>query len=194
MHASSEQIEIHTAVIHESSCGNATFYINHAASGGSTASAEWREKNPTHFSEVQVPCISMDDLIGQANNELSPSQPIVFKIDVEGYEAHALRGMQHTLTKGIDMIGFIEFDLDMLNAAGSDPEEFWKFLQLHFTSYLFVSRNRCQSMAGKSFADFRDELDHCGGHSDLLLVHSRNPDKYAAFVDQWTVKSRSIAA
>jgi FkbM family methyltransferase len=70
---------------------------------------------------MAVEAVRVDDCIGAIKVD-------VIKIDVEGHELHALRGMQRILAANPDVVVFIEFNLSTLAAARVEPGELVAFL------------------------------------------------------------------
>jgi FkbM family methyltransferase len=87
--------------------GRASF---HMTEGGSTSSLH----APGHAAEAtEVELVVGDDLVDEA---------AVVKLDVEGNEPAALRGMRRLIERSHPII-FCECNREMLSAAGSSPEE-----------------------------------------------------------------------
>ena len=119
----------------------------------------------TAFREVTVPVTSVDAVLG-----IGPlPKTLVFKIDVEGYEGHVLRGMQRTLAAAATAVGFIEFDPDMLTRAGEDMGQLWDTLQSHFDVAMFRGRN-VVDLSGATWAAAAAQVQQAGNHTDLLLL------------------------
>lgn len=75
----------------------------------------------SHISKLTLPMYTVDRILSE-QDPTNPPQTVVFKIDVEGYEGHVLRGMEETLTKCQDAMGVLEFDTEYLQRAGTSPE------------------------------------------------------------------------
>jgi len=93
-------------------------------------------------------------------------------MDVEGHEARALEGFPGLFERPA-AVGILEFDTEMLERAGSNPQAFFSELARHFTVYLTSRRSRSLiSVSGW------DALCHAAGgppfHRDL--VFARSPD------------------
>jgi FkbM family methyltransferase len=73
---------------------------------------------------VTVPNLLLDDYIEERGVE-----SIAFlKMDIEGWELHALRGARRSLEAGKVQAGFIELAPEVLRRAGTGPEELLGFL------------------------------------------------------------------
>ncbi len=73
---------------------------------------------------VTVEAVRVDDVVD------APRVDVV-KIDVEGHELHAMRGMERILAANKDVKLFIEFNPCTLAAAGALPGDFFGFLDGH---------------------------------------------------------------
>lgn len=74
---------------------------------------------------ADVPIRRGDDLVANA-----PSIDFI-KIDVQGWELHALRGLQETIARSPGVQIYLEFWPRGLRDAGTDPEALWAFLRSH---------------------------------------------------------------
>jgi FkbM family methyltransferase len=80
---------------------------------------------PSVVSTTQVETVRIDEVLG--------GQPVdTVKLDIEGHEAAALRGMEDTLARSPDIRLFVEFYPAALQAAGADPESFRSTLSERF--------------------------------------------------------------
>eukprot|EP00668_Euglena_longa_P032112 GGOE01041401.1.p2 GENE.GGOE01041401.1~~GGOE01041401.1.p2 ORF type:complete len:259 (+),score=75.22 GGOE01041401.1:404-1180(+) len=80
----------------------------------------WDGRGRTEHEEDHVPMVTLDGLLGDARID-------VVKIDVEGYEFHALFGGRRLLRNASAI--HTEFSPFMLRKQGSDPLQYLKFLQ-----------------------------------------------------------------
>ena len=189
-HPSADQIELHNVLAGGDRCDEVSFYINQETSGESTAAQGSVQANPKDYEQVTVPQICVDDLLqGAFTDQEANAGPLVFKIDVEGYEQHVFRGMQSTLESAVDLIGLIEFDLSMLEGAGSNPQKFFEFLAERFDVYLFVEKTAALPVGKLTYPEFHSLLSKTKFHSDLLLVRAADTQKYTPFPHQWLPKS-----
>jgi len=71
--------------------------------------------SPDEFT-VPVECITVDAFLAGGPVD-------VVKMDIEGGEPFALKGMKKTLSKSKDIVLFVEFNAPSLHRAGSNPED-----------------------------------------------------------------------
>ncbi len=188
LHPQGPQIEVLNALVAEEPAEAASFFVSQRASGGSTAAARVTEIRDGEFEEKQVPVTSIDALL-----EPQPSiSRMVFKIDVEGYEGHVLRGMVKSLAQCESAIGLIEFDTQMLTRADESLSQFWDFLQERFDIHMFVGR-RTIDVSKTDWPTARETCKQANNHTDLLLVGGTNRQIGRDFVAR-QFGSRSRAA
>ncbi|MEE4273599.1 MAG: FkbM family methyltransferase [Thermoanaerobaculales bacterium] len=73
---------------------------------------------------IEVRAIDLDSVLTS-----SPLSPRLIKLDLQGAELHALRGMQHTLHEAAGLALILEFWPRGLRACGSDPRELLTMLE-----------------------------------------------------------------
>ncbi|RZK26360.1 MAG: FkbM family methyltransferase [Flavobacterium sp.] len=101
------------------------------------------EKNPGSFNlydhkdqNTEIICVKGDDLL----NEIGAGKIDFIKIDVEGYEFEALKGLKHTLEQSKPIIIF-EFDRNYQLKNAGDPAEIFNFLVALSYSFQSLSEN-----------------------------------------------------
>ncbi|MDF2668222.1 MAG: hypothetical protein K0R67_528 [Paenibacillus sp.] len=145
------------------------FYIHKTWSGNSTAgdSGINREKN---FKVTKTESITIDAL---TSNKITAKERILFKIDVEGFEAHVMRGMKNLLKTSEECIGFIEFGPKMLSNCGTDPNPFLADLDRQFDVYAFISEGKLHKFKSLQMSSFNQYFKDPNFRTDLLLVRSK---------------------
>ncbi len=90
---------------------------------------------------VQVGQRTLDDVL--AENNVDSSHPLIFKMDVEGFEAKVFQGFQ-TMENFSDRLGILEFDTEMIQRSGESAEQLFQHLiQSH---RVFLSRLRSRRL------------------------------------------------
>lgn len=171
MHPQAEQIEVHNALVSEQPGQPQSFFVSTTASGGSTAVADVASMRGTPFTEVRVPVTSIDELVGD-----NTPRTVVFKIDVEGYEGHVLRGMKNITAESELVVGFIEFDTRMLTRARENLPELWVFLTQTFDVSMFVDRQLID-LSAQPWSEAERWIQSVGEHTDLLLLGGPERDR-----------------
>jgi FkbM family methyltransferase len=100
--------------------GHASFHINKESSGTSRLLSN---ADNAGMETEQVETIRIEDLL------VSNPKIIVFKVDVEGHEVAALRGMHNCLKNAHEYFGIVEISEKNLLEAGSSAEELWELVR-----------------------------------------------------------------
>jgi FkbM family methyltransferase len=161
-HRNHEQISLETALVSDVT-GEQQFVVDHKWSG--TSSAIGRILDPTNgfkgsgeeeFESIVVRSVRIDDILSE--QELV-DQTILFKIDVEGYEAKVIAGMKNSLKKAKCFAGIVEFDREYLRRAGTDCKSFFSSLQ---------DLGGTMILMDESFTKI-NQLQDIHEHSDILI-------------------------
>lgn len=163
-HPCADRIELVNALVDEHRKGAVPFFVNTRWSGGSTAVRQLAEDIPGSR-EVRVETVSIDAVLDEA---IKSTSTLVFKIDIEGYEPHALKGMGRLLDAVKTAVGFVEVDLRFLEKSGWTPQAYDEAVLNRFR--LFVA-------TGEGETCFREvpSLADCvragsARHFDMLLI------------------------
>ena len=121
--------------------------IRHAACGEKTGklnlyvSADMNIDHQTYDANLgrdvhEVPCVAVDE-------DLDEKERIGFiKIDIQGYDYFALKGMRRTIQRSPDLILVGEFWPYALRKAGVEPKDYIHFLEeLGFTAHFFRTKS-----------------------------------------------------
>ncbi|MDL4843072.1 FkbM family methyltransferase [Aquibacillus rhizosphaerae] len=133
-HPNKAQISIINAIASDKELDENFFYIDKHWSGTSTASYI-----PKHslVEKVPVSSITIDGFLDKDKNRSYRS--VLFKVDVEGYEAFVLKGMTNLITNSPSLLGFIEFNSEYITKSGYDVEVFLNFLQ-EILPFMFIKK------------------------------------------------------
>lgn len=167
-HPDAERIRIESCLVGDEDGVESTLYYSPVWTGGGSA-----VKSGDHVESVKVMSCTLDAIV--AAHPDWRDRPLVLKMDVEGYEGHALAGFGDLFRRD-KAVGILEFDTDMLARAGSDPEALFGRLAERFSIYLSFSRKRVLQPLRK----WDDLLAHASDgafHRDL--VFSSHPDLIA---------------
>lgn len=104
------------------------FYVDQLRSGNSSAYHLGTRASHTKF----VQSLTIDSLYPERDYK---GDVVLFKLDVEGYEWNALRGMDRMLTQCRNAAGCIEFNIAYLESKGIDLHAFLRFLHDRFLIY-----------------------------------------------------------
>jgi FkbM family methyltransferase len=139
-----------------------TFYVDKHWSG--TSSAAYR---PAHdrIEQTTVSSVTIDSIV----EEDVTNKDILFKVDVEGYEAFVLRGMTELIQKSASALGFIEFNSEYIEKSGVNVNEFLRFLQQHFSVYIY-SKNGLMNGSQLTLSDLHKRFGSNYVHTDMILV------------------------
>ncbi|MEX0729488.1 MAG: FkbM family methyltransferase [Aquisalimonadaceae bacterium] len=129
--------------------GKANFFIDERSSGLSRLG---RSMGGDALGRVElVDLIRLEDLDGCAS-----ARRVVFKIDVEGAEIKALRGMKRVLDQAEIFLGIVELNEQNLREAGASPSELWEFCRTIGHVALFDDRDRLVDLSASSWDEVMD--------------------------------------
>lgn len=105
--------------------------------------------------EVQAPCVRLDD-------HFAPGQQVDFiKMDIQGYEMHALRGMARVLADSPRIALLLEFWPFGLRAAGASAAELIAFLTSRGFQLSVLDKNGGQAPLDPAAAECAAEAWYC---------------------------------
>ena len=139
-----------------------SFFVDKHWSGTSSASYV-----PSHnmVEKVQVKSITIDSII----NEDVTDKTILFKVNVEGYEAFVLKGMKGLFEKSASMLGFIEFNSEYIEKTGISINDFMKFLTNYFAVYIY-NKDRIVKATHFQYEDLQNMFGSNYIHTDMILA------------------------
>jgi FkbM family methyltransferase len=141
-----------------------TFFVDKHWSG--TSSAAYR---PAHdmIEQTTVRSVTIDSIV----EEDVTNKNILFKVDVEGYEAFVLKGMTEIIQKSASALGFIEFNSEYMEKSGVDLNDFLRFLQHHFSIYIYT-KNELLNGSQLTLSDLHKRFGSKYVHTDMILVRN----------------------
>lgn len=125
-------------------------------------------KSDDHSSPVNVQCASVDSVL----RSLGIGSVDLIKMDVQGFEGHALRGMKETLKCSPNLILLTEFWPWGLAKAGSDPNELIEVLETLGFSLFTLGKGGLLKPMNDDHSAFIESLDQ----RECNIVGLRNPD------------------
>lgn len=96
-----------------------TFYISEGDRSGSSL-FQYKGKGQ----EITVECVSLDEFFQEM-----PASVSVIKMDIEGAEVKALKGMERVLSRSPEVVMFVECNPRALEAAGDDVTQLLEMLR-----------------------------------------------------------------
>ncbi|MFD1738379.1 FkbM family methyltransferase [Bacillus salitolerans] len=169
-HPNREQIQIVYAFATDQEEGTHSFFVDKNWSGTSSGT---RIVEHDMVEEYQVPSITINQLLA---DQLTSEDTLLFKIDVEGFEAYVLNGMNKVIQKANRVVGFIEFDSGFMKRAGTDMEAFFSRVKEHFYVYAYIQENHIQDISLVTYEELAAWWETDEIHTDLLLSTFPLPD------------------
>ena len=180
-HPDGERIHIHNCLVSDEAADDVPFLVNPDWSGSSSALRQINDR-PESL-EFKLPARTIDSFIPA---DAARGATLLFKMDIEGYEARALRGFTETLDAVARAVGFIEFNSMFLGWAGESPDEYLAWLHERFLTFRIASVRRRELAPVAVFADIpKLHGDPKRVHTDLLLVGKQTPDGWLP--PGWTI-------
>lgn len=183
IHSNQNQIELHNVLAASESAAEVPFWVMKGWSGGSTAVANRTVEDQDDFKKKYVAARSIDEIVGPTDS--LPPGPVVFKVDVEGFEPDVLDGMSRLISSGRSLIGIIEFDESYLASAGTDIDCFWESMQKAFDVYWFTDDRHAVCLSGQPYDSVSRLVSRKRIHSDVMLVSKHSADVFRYFLQSW---------
>lgn len=162
-HPNKAQISIIHAVASDTDGEEKIFHIDQHWSGTSSAAYV-----PSHkmTEKVSLKTVKIDALVSNGRT----FEKVLFKVDVEGYEAFVLKGMTNLFQNSGAIAGFIEFDTEYMEKLGIDVDDFLNFLKTYFFVYVFKEDDQLVNATHLSFIELLNLFGTKYIHTDLILV------------------------
>lgn len=139
------------------------FYVDKNWSGTSSGKEIYSKMVEKHL----VQTITIDALlIGQ---DLSKAR-ILFKIDVEGYEAFVIEGMENVIRYSKGLLGILEFDTLYMQNSGTDINLFLEKLTVYFHVYAYNPTGELLLLTDVTLKGLQKIFKARDIHTDLVLV------------------------
>jgi FkbM family methyltransferase len=165
-HNNRSQIQIIHAFASDKEEEYQSFYVDANWSGTSSGVQILTHKM---IQKQEVRSVRIDTLLVDEN---LPEQTILFKVDVEGYEAFVLKGMERIFREGKGALGFIEFDSRYIEKSGVSFEEFFTFLDTFFSIYVYYSDEVLIKASALTFGKLKALFNDDHIHTDFILTTS----------------------
>lgn len=179
VHPNQSQIALIHAIASNQDNIEQLFYVDEHWSGTSSAAY-----SPSHqmIKAIPVKSIMIDSLVDMDQS----SQKILFKIDVEGYEPYVLEGMKKLINTHSLMIGFIEFNSEMIQKTGYNIDYFLEFLSDHFTVYVYKENDHLVKVAPLRLIELQKMFDTDFIHTDFIVVKNESSlESFSLTVDPY---------
>ncbi|MBM6619525.1 FkbM family methyltransferase [Bacillus suaedaesalsae] len=145
------------------------FYIDKNWSGTSGGKPIYSDR----IEKDTVQTITIDSLLNDID---VTQQKVLFKIDVEGYEAFVLEGMKNMIEMCKELLGIIEFDSKYIKQTGVHIDEFIYYLSTTFELFIYDKRGTLQPMTETMCKELQKIVQTKDVHLDIVL-HKRNERK-----------------
>jgi FkbM family methyltransferase len=165
-HPDRERIHLVYAIASDVEQAKQTFYINKYWSGMSAAAIHGQSAT-NMYQRQSIKAITIDSLL---KNRRNLEERILFKMDVEGNEQKVLLGMLQSLKQCQQALGIIEFDSKYLIAAGTEIDEYLRFLQDHFNVYIYMNDSQLLSVSNLTLAALQQCFKKKNIHTDFILA------------------------
>jgi FkbM family methyltransferase len=174
-HPDGGRITLHHCLVSDSDAEEVPFYVNPDWSGSSSA---LREVNPRDDNlVVKLPARRIDGLIPADH---ATGATVLLKMDIEGFESPALRGLTAVLEAAAGLVGLIEFDIDYIRWAGQDPADYLGWLRERFDTFRLVDAKRRLLRPVATLDDVPFLHGTRRKHTDLALVLRGTRDDWLA--------------
>ncbi|MEM9773437.1 MAG: FkbM family methyltransferase [Chloroflexota bacterium] len=158
-----------------------------------TLSKNHTEKNQTHFDEIEVKLIKLDDFV--ANNKISELS--LLKVDVEGHEIEVLEGAVNTLAN-LKPLVFIE--IEARHHKDEVSPVFDRLTMHNYKGYFLDPINRTLNTVSHFSADRDQKLEHLYSrqfhkyHNNFFFVHDSKETAFLKNVNKFLELEKTLSA
>lgn len=155
-----------------------TLHVNPNWSGGSFVGKA--KDNAGDFPvAIETITVTVDEQVPRPTRE----DRLLFKIDVEGFEPAAFKGMDQTIGSAGRVVGFTELSPEVLEQRGADVDAYWRFLAERFSIYACTKRGEAVPIAGETWSAAQNIIQ--GKHGDLILIKGLPDSEEQALLTAW---------
>ncbi len=167
-HPNQQQMKLIHGFASDKDVETQNFYVNTNWSG--TSSGIQMNDLPT-MEVQQVKSFQIDTILSQYNLE---KETVLFKVDVEGYEAFVLKGMKETFSQSKDAVGFIEFDSEYVKKSGIILFEFFTYLHNHFYLFAYETDQKVIEIQRGNIEEWVAQCEKERIHTDIILLKNKD--------------------
>ena len=181
-HQHANSITIENALLGSQEANDVPFYFSPKWTGGGSGVAP-KNEDTSNLDVVYVKERTLDSIL--ADYDVDVANPLIFKMDVEGFEAKVFQGFQ-CLKNFSQRIGILEFDTQMIARSGESAEQL--FLELQKSHQVFLTSLRSRQL--QTIDSWQDLTARFGGefHCDLIIASSNE-----LFAPGWIPAPNSLA-
>ncbi|MHA6483235.1 FkbM family methyltransferase [Paenibacillus sp. strain BS8-2] len=166
-HPNGRQIKLTNGFVTDKAEENVTFYVDKVRSGTSSG----HHLGDRASKETIVRSTTIDHVF---QDKMLAGGTLLFKMDVEGFEWEALRGMSGLLKSCTDAVGCIEFNRRYMISKGIDLPAFVEFLAEHFILYAPDPSGRLVPLPAPAYDSINAYFNADKLCNDLILLS--NPE------------------
>lgn len=181
-HPMGERIQIHYGAASDTAGEKVTLAVDPQWSGRSYVAGK-AGSSDSERDKVEITTLTLDGTLPRP----SPTDSMLFKIDVEGYEAAVIRGMHETIEAVGSSVGFMEFNPPMMADRSGGLDRFWDFLATHFEIRLCSRTANARRIISRSWHEAIAEIKRPYG--DLILLSDAESEPQRRLLQQWMQRS-----
>jgi len=118
---------------------------------------------------IEIESVSLDDFFKDKNKKIN-----FIKMDIEGAEGGAIKGMQKLLDENDNIIIFSEFCPRAMRGCGIGPEEYFKLLSKF--GFIFYNVNEEENKIERTTPEEITLIYNSDGYTNILCIKDKNKD------------------